>query len=77
METKFKIGDRIIFIKDIKAGYERENILLIPAYEPCTILNINSVHITVSFKGVKEKLRYLPQRMAPAGVMAQVIYGKI
>lgn len=75
LDNRFKIGDWVIFLKDIKAGYEREHMLLIPAFQPCTIVKINSVHVTVDFKGTKEKLRYIPKRMAPAGDLAKVIYG--
>lgn len=66
----------VVFLKDIRAGHERDNILLIPAYQDCTIVNINRAHVTVDFQGVKEKLRYLPNRMAPAGDLTKAIYGR-
>ena len=78
MDNKFKIGDRIVFLVPIIAGYERDHKLLIPAYEPCTVVNINRAHITViDGNGTKQKLRYIEKRMAPAGEMAEAIYGKI
>lgn len=77
MERRYKIGDVIVFLKDIKASHERGYMLLIPAYQPCRVVGINSVHITVDFKGVQEKLRYIPNRMAPAGDLAKAIYGEI
>ena len=75
LEHKFKKGDKIVFLKDIKAGRERNNILLVPAYHPCTIISINSAHVTIEFEGIIEKLRYIPKRMAPAGDLAKAIYG--
>ena len=77
MDHRPKIGDVIVFLKDIKASHEREYILLIPSYQPCKVVGINSVHITVDFKGVREKLRYIPNRMAPAGDLAKAIYGEV
>ena len=78
LDSKFKKGDSIVFLVDISAGYERDHKLLIPAFKPCTVLNINSAHITVrDSDGTIQKLRYIPKRMAPAGDLAKAIYGKI
>jgi hypothetical protein len=73
--VKFSIGDMIVFLKHIKAGYEREHILLIPAFEPCKVLKVNKHHITVDYRGRTETVRYVASRMAPAGELAKVIYG--
>ena len=75
MANNYKKGDVIIFLKDIRAGYERNHMLLIPAFQPCTIIKINNHRVTVDFKGVEESLRYITKRMAPAGDLAKAIYG--
>ena len=72
--SEFKVGDVIVFIKDIR-GYERDTQLIISADVPCKILKLNKPHITVECKGTHVKLRNIPSRMKLAGELAGAIYG--
>jgi len=71
---KFKIGDMVMFVKDIKSGYERNHILLIPAYLPCKILKLSKHTIILQVKNCTEKLRYIPTRMRHATELGRAMY---
>lgn len=73
--NKFRVGQKIIFLRNIRSGYENEHVLLIPANEVCEIVKINNSHVTVMYGNEKIKLRYIAERMAPAGKLTEAIFG--
>jgi len=74
MRTEFKQGDIVMFLKDIKAGYERDHVMLIHAGHPCKILKSNGHAMTVSTGTSIEVLRYIPSRMKHCTELASAIY---
>lgn len=75
----FKVGDLIVFLKDIRAGSEffvkdRKQIR-IPKLQPCLISRINSTHVWVTYEKKEYMLRYIPNRMIYAGKAAKVLFG--
>lgn len=74
--SKLKVGDSIVFLKPVRAGVEQRFKLLIPEFCPVVLLSLTTDHVTVEFDGEKIRLRNIPKRMAPAGDLAQVIFGR-
>ena len=76
MDNNFKIGDIIMFTRDIRIDrYGGESSVAIPKMHPCAIVHLNSVHVIVEYKNTKHKLRFIKDRMIPATEMAETIYG--
>lgn len=72
MADEFKVGDIIIFNKDICS--KEWNKLLIPAKQPCKILHITKDHIQVLYKKNLFKLRFIPERMLRLDGLAKALY---
>lgn len=71
---KFKVGDVIVFNKDLQLAVPFNDIDMIPKYYPVVIKAINFHHIQILFKNETFKFRNIEKRMEHASEAAKILF---
>lgn len=74
--TTFKVGDKVMFKKDITTEPASGRKLQIPKLTPCIIEKINKHHVWVKYNKQTIFLRLNEKRMFPATEAGVILFGE-